>query len=157
DRTVKVRIRAGGICGSGLHCYWEGRNGDFTIREPLVPGHEISGEAVAVGAEVMRIRVGDRVALNPGRACGRCRPCREGRGNLCRHVFFMGSATKFPHMQGGFAEFVAAEETQCFPVPADLPYTTAAFAEPLSVALHAVARAGTVTGRNILVTGSGPI
>jgi L-idonate 5-dehydrogenase len=157
DRTVKIRIRAGGICGSDLHYYWEGRNGDFVIREPLVPGHEVSGEVVEVGAQVTRVRVGDRVALNPGRTCGRCRPCREGRGNLCRQVFFMGSASKFPHMQGGFAEFVVAEEGQCFPVPADLPFTTAAFAEPLSVALHAVARAGSVAGRNILVTGAGPI
>jgi L-idonate 5-dehydrogenase len=157
DRAVKIRIRAGGICGSDLHYYWEGRNGDFVIREPLVPGHEVSGEVVEVGAEVMRVRVGDRVALNPGRTCGRCRPCREGRGNLCRQVFFMGSASKFPHMQGGFAEFVVADEGQCFPVPADLPFTTAAFAEPLSVALHAVARAGGVAGRNILVTGAGPI
>jgi L-idonate 5-dehydrogenase len=156
-RGVLIRVRAGGICGSDLHYYFEGRNGDFVIREPFVPGHEVSGEVFEVGAEVTRVRAGQRVAIHPGRNCGRCFACREGRGNLCRNVFFMGSASRFPHMQGGFADYVLVDESQCYPVSPGLPFTTAAFAEPLAVALHAVERAGPMLGRSMLITGAGPI
>jgi L-idonate 5-dehydrogenase len=72
-------------------------------------------------------------------------------------VFFMGSASRFPHMQGGFADYVLVDESQCYPVSLGLPFTTAAFAEPLAVALHAVERAGPMLGRSMLITGSGPI
>jgi L-idonate 5-dehydrogenase len=157
DSAVKVRVRAGGICGSDLHYYFEGRNGDFVIREPLIPGHEFAGEVEAVGARVARLRVGDRVAVNPSSPCGRCRYCRQGRENLCRRMVFLGSASKFPHIQGGFREVFVVEEANALPVRRDLPFTTAAFAEPLSVALHAVARAGALFGRNVLITGAGPI
>ncbi len=150
-----VRVRAGGICGSDLHYYFEGRNGDFVIREPLIPGHEISGEVAATGAGVARLRPGQRVAIHPGRSCGRCAACRAGRGNLCRNVFFMGSASRFPHMQGGFAEYVAVDEGQAYPVSDTLPFSTAAFAEPLAVALHAAERAGPLLGRSVLVVGAG--
>ncbi len=154
---VLIGVRAGGICGSDLHYYFEGRNGDFVIREPFIPGHEVSGEVAEVGAEVTRVRAGQRVAIHPGRNCGRCFACRAGRGNLCRDVFFMGSASRFPHMQGGFADYVLVDESQCYPVSPDLPFTTAAFAEPLAVALHAVERAGPMLGRSVLITGAGPI
>jgi len=154
---VLVRVRAGGICGSDLHYYFEGRNGDFVIREPLIPGHEFSGEVAEIGAEVTRVRPGQRVAVHPGRNCGHCFACREGRGNLCRNVFFMGSASRFPHMQGGFADYVSVDESQCYPVSSDLSFTTAAFAEPFAVALHAVERAGPILGRSVLITGAGPI
>ena len=154
---VLVRVKAGGIRGSDLHYYFEGRNGDFVIREPLIPGHEFSGEVAEIGPEVTKVRPGQRVAIHPGRNCGRCFACREGRGNLCRNVFFMGSASRFPHMQGGFADYVLVDESQCYPVSPDLSFTTAAFAEPLAVALHAVERAGPLLGRSVLITGAGPI
>jgi L-idonate 5-dehydrogenase len=154
---VRIRVRAGGICGSDLHYYFHGRVGDFVIREPLVPGHEFSGEVAETGAGVTRLRAGDRVCVNPARNCGSCPRCREGRPNLCERVFFMGSASKFPHMHGGFAEYVTVAESQCFPVSGDLPFAEMAFAEPLSVALHAAHRGGNLMGQKVLVTGAGPI
>ncbi|MDR3440179.1 L-idonate 5-dehydrogenase [Telmatospirillum sp.] len=154
---VQVRVRAGGICGSDLHYFSEGRVGDFVIREPLVPGHEISGEIANIGTDVSGLATGDRVAIHPGRSCGRCRPCREGRPNLCQAVFYMGSASKFPHMQGGFSEFVSVDESQCHKISADLDFSLLAFAEPLSVALHAATRAGNLMGKTVLITGAGPI
>jgi len=154
---VLVRVRAAGICGSDLHYYFEGKNGDFVIREPLIPGHELAGEVEEIGAGVNRIRPGMRVAVHPGRNCGDCPACRAGRGNLCRNVFFMGSCSRFPHMQGGFADYVLVNESQCYPVARDLPFSTASFAEPLAVALHAVERAGSLLGRSVLVVGAGPI
>lgn len=157
EHEVKVRVKAGGICGSDLHYFSEGRIGDFVIREPLVPGHEISGEVDTVGASVSALHPGDRIAIHPGRSCGRCRPCREGRPNLCQNVFYMGSASKFPHMQGGFCEFVTVDESQCHRISSDLAYSLIAFAEPLSVALHAAHRAGDLMGQKVLITGAGPI
>jgi L-idonate 5-dehydrogenase len=156
-QDVRVRVRAGGICGSDLHYFFHGRVGDFVIREPLVPGHEFAGEVAETGAEVTLVKPGQRVCINPGRACQRCARCREGRPNLCENIFFMGSASKFPHMQGGFAEYATVAETQCFPVSDDLPFAEMAFAEPLSVALHAAMRAGNLMGKKVLVTGAGPI
>ncbi|MBL8673081.1 MAG: L-idonate 5-dehydrogenase [Alphaproteobacteria bacterium] len=157
ERQVRVRIRAGGICGSDIHYFFEGRNGDFVIKEPLIPGHEVSGEVAEVGSAVRRVRPGDRIAVHPGRPCGRCAQCRRGAENLCTNVFFFGSASKFPHMQGAFCESVTVDESQCHPVPANLDFPVLAFAEPLSVALHAITRAGSLVGRRVLVTGMGPI
>ncbi|HEY0790494.1 MAG TPA: L-idonate 5-dehydrogenase [Chthoniobacterales bacterium] len=157
DDEVLVRFGAGGICGSDLHYYHDGRVGDFAVREPMVLGHEVAGQVVRVGAKVTNLQAGQRVAVNPTRACLRCRECLSGRSNLCRNVRFFGSARQFPHVHGAFAEFFTALERQCVPVPETLPYQAAACAEPLAVTLHAVARAGSVLGRRVLVTGSGPI
>ena len=157
EGEVLVRFGAGGICGSDLHYYHEGRAGDFVLREPMVLGHEVAGEIVEVGRKVTKIRVGQRVALNPTRACLRCEYCLSGRSNLCRNVRFFGSAARFPHVQGAFAELFIASELQCIPIPDSLSYRIAACAEPLAVTLHAVVRAGNLLGRRVLVTGSGPI
>jgi L-idonate 5-dehydrogenase len=154
---VRVRVRNGGICGSDLHYFHAGRIGDFVIREPLVPGHEFSGEVAEIGRDVTRVQVGDRIAVHPGRSCGRCPRCREGRSNLCQSVFFMGSASKFPHMHGGFRERVCVEESQCHRITAEIGFDEIAFAEPLSVCLHAAMRAGNLIGRRVLVIGGGPI
>jgi L-idonate 5-dehydrogenase len=154
---VRVRFGAGGICGSDMHYYRHARTGDFVVRAPLVLGHEIAGEVVAIAGDAPGLAVGDRVAVNPSRACGHCARCREGRENLCENVYFMGSASKWPHMQGGFATLFDAVPAQCVRVPATTPYAAAALAEPLAVCLHAVARAGALAGRRAVVIGAGPI
>jgi L-idonate 5-dehydrogenase len=157
SNDVLVRFGAGGICGSDLHYYLEGGVGDFRLREPMILGHEVAGEVSAVGTAVTRVKVGDHVAINPTRPCLQCRYCQSGRSNLCINVQFFGSAARFPHVQGAFAEYFKVTEQQCFVVPSDLEYSVVALAEPLAVSLHAVARAGTLLGRKVLITGSGPI
>jgi L-idonate 5-dehydrogenase len=157
ETEVLVRFGAGGICGSDLHYYHRGRVGDFALREPMVLGHEVAGEIVEVGRNVTKVRVGQRVAVNPTRACLTCDYCLSGKSNLCRNVRFFGSAARFPHVQGAFAELFTASEHQCVPIPDSLSYRLAACAEPFAVTLHAVARAGNILGRRVLVTGSGPI
>jgi L-idonate 5-dehydrogenase len=154
---VLLRLGAGGICGSDLHYYYEGRNGSFVIREPLIPGHEASGVVAAIGAGVTRVAVGDRVAVSPSHACGRCEYCREGREHLCTAMKFLGSASIFPHVQGMFREYFVMGERQCFPVKGDVSLGELAFAEPLAVALHAIHRAGDLIGKSVLVTGAGTI
>ena len=155
---VLLRLGAGGICGSDLHYYKEGRVGAFVVREPLVPGHEASGVVDQVGAQVTRVKPGDRVAINPSHACGRCDYCRGGRGNLCRQMFFLGSASVFPHAQGMFRERFVMGEAQLTPITeAHISLGEIACAEPLSIGLHAIHRAGSVLGETVLVTGGGTI
>lgn len=155
---VLVGVKAVGICGSDLHYFLEGKNGNFVVREPLIPGHELSAEVLAVGRDVRALRAGQRVAVNPSLSCGRCHYCLEGLENHCSNVFFMGSASKFPHMHGAMRDKMVVEEKQCFVLPDSTPFTTAAFAEPLAVCLHAVEQARTsLMGKNVLVMGAGPI
>jgi L-idonate 5-dehydrogenase len=154
---VRVRFGAGGICGSDMHYFRHGRTGDFVVETPLILGHEIAGEVVEIAGPVSGLQVGDRVAVNPSRWCGHCARCREERPNLCENIYFMGSASKKPHMQGGFATYFDAIPDQCIKVPADTPLVAAALAEPLAVCLHAVHRAGPGEGRRGIVFGAGPI
>ncbi|HYZ62536.1 MAG TPA: L-idonate 5-dehydrogenase [Acetobacteraceae bacterium] len=154
---VQVRIRNGGICGSDLHYYQDGGFGAVRIREPLIPGHEIAGEVMATGAAVTRVRAGDRVAVNPSRPCGQCEYCLEGKPRHCLDMRFFGSAMRFPHVQGGFREVLVCTEAQAVRVPEGVSLERAAFAEPLSVCLHAANQAGALMGKRVLVTGTGPI
>ena len=156
-REVVIRLGAGGICGSDLHYFAEGAAGDYTLREPLVLGHEAAGVVSRLGPEVTRLKIGDRVAVNPSQPCGRCRQCQAGRRNLCQDLRFYGSASRFPHMAGVFAELFVARDENCHVIPDSLSFRAAACAEPLAVALHAAAQAGPLSGRSVFIVGSGPI
>jgi L-idonate 5-dehydrogenase len=156
-RDVRVRIEAGGICGSDLHYYHEGRIGTILLKEPMILGHEIAGTVVRRGADVASVKAGERVAVNPSRPCGRCRYCQEGKQHHCLDMRFYGSAMRMPHVQGAFREVLVADAAQCHVVPASLTAAEAAMAEPLAVCLHAARRAGPLLGKRVLVTGSGPI
>ena len=157
EDEVRVAYATGGICGSDLHYYHEGRVGNFAVREPLILGHEIAGTVAECGAAVTDLAPGRPVAINPNLPCLACESCLAGRTNLCREMIFFGSAAVTPHVQGGFREELVVPRRQCVPLPEGFDLSIAAFAEPLAVCLHAVARAGTVTHRTALVTGCGPI
>jgi L-idonate 5-dehydrogenase len=154
---VLLRLGAGGICGSDLHYYFEGRNGSFVVREPLIPGHEASGVVEAVGPGVTRVRKGDNVAISPSHACGRCEGCRSGREQLCSNMKFLGSASLYPHVQGMFQQYFVMGERQCYPVAGGVSLGELAFAEPLAVGLHTVKRGPELFGKSVLVTGAGTI
>jgi L-idonate 5-dehydrogenase len=154
---VLLKLGAGGICGSDLHYYFEGRNGSFVVREPLIPGHEASAVVEAVGPGVTRVKKGDKVAVSPSHACGRCEGCRSGREQLCSNMKFLGSASLYPHVQGMFTEYFVMGERQCYPVAGDISLGELAFAEPLAVALHTVKRGPELVGKSVLVTGAGTI
>ena len=155
---VRVGVAYGGICGSDMHYYHRGAVGDFAVREPMTLGHEISGVVMEVGSAVKGLRPGMKAALDPARPCLTCRYCREGRANLCTDMFFLGSAGRFPHVQGGFAQRLVLRQDQVIPVPDDTDLLKLSVAEPLSVGLHAVTRAGgALMGKRVIVTGSGPI
>ena len=153
---VRVRLAAGGVCGSDLHYYNHGRIGPVRLKEPMILGHEVSGHVAEVGPGVDGLAPGDLVAVSPSRPCGACRFCAEGLPNHCLDMRFYGSAMPFPHVQGAFREELVADAAQC--VRADgLSAAEAAMAEPLSVGIHATRRAGELLGKQVLVTGCGPI
>ena len=157
EGQVRLRLGAGGICGSDLHYYQHGRAGAFSIRAPFVPGHEASGVVEAIGPGVTRVRPGQKVAVNPAHPCGLCPACRAGRSNLCEKMVFLGSAAIFPHLPGLFREHFVVGESQLTAVDEDVGLGEIACAEPLSVGLHAVRRAGPLLGATVLVTGAGTI
>jgi L-iditol 2-dehydrogenase len=88
---VVVEVAAVGVCGSDVHYYEHGRVGSRVVKDPLILGHEVCGRVAALGPGVSGHRLGDRVVLEPGASCRRCRECRAGRYNLCGDVRFLGS------------------------------------------------------------------
>ncbi|MFF5481210.1 L-idonate 5-dehydrogenase [Streptomyces sp. NPDC012935] len=153
-----VAVRYGGVCGSDLHYWLHGGVGDFRLREPMVLGHEVVGTVVSYGSPTPSgPAAGTAVAVHPATPCQVCPECADGRRNVCRDTRYLGSAARFPHVQGGFAAQVVVPADQLRPLPVGLGLRRAALAEPLSVALHAVRRAGDLAGRHVLVTGAGPI
>jgi len=154
---VLLRIRRAGICGTDVHYYEDGRVGMFTMSAPFILGHEIMGTVAAVADGVIQPAVGQRVVVNPSWQCGQCDYCRAGRGNLCRRVRMLGSASTIPPTNGAFSEYLLIGAEQCFPIPAEIDDGLAAMMEPFAVALQALRRAGTVAGKQVVVTGGGPI
>lgn len=153
---VRVDMEMGGICGSDLHYYQHGGFGTVRIKEPMALGHEVAGKISELGAGVVGLNIGDRVAISPSRPCGKCKFCAEGLRMHCENMRFYGSAMPFPHIQGAFREALVADAAQCVKANG-LSAGEAAMAEPLSVCLHAARRAGDLLGKRVLITGSGPI
>ena len=154
---LAVRVAYGGICGSDLHYFRHGGFGTVRIKEPMVLGHEVSGIVSAVGSAVTNFAAGQRIAISPSRPCGQCQYCQKGHHNHCLDMRFYGSAMRFPHIQGAFRESLVIEASQAHKLNDSLSLSLAALAEPLSVGLHAIQRAGSVFGKQVLVTGCGPI
>ncbi len=154
-RDVRVRVRNGGICGSDLHYFHHGGFGAVRVKAPMILGHEVAGEVVEIGRDVKAVAPGQRVAINPSLPCNACAQCLAGRQQHCVDMRFYGSAMRNPHVDGGFREILVCDESQA--IPAEMPSERAAFAEPLSVCLHAAHQAGDLLGTRVLVTGAGPI
>ncbi len=151
-----VRVRCGGICGSDLHYYQHGGFGTVRIQEPMVLGHEVAGTIEAVGSGTS-FKAGERVAISPSRPCGHCQYCQQGLQNHCLDMRYYGSAMRTPHVQGAFRQQIVVEQWQAHRLADSVSDGEGAMAEPLSVALHAVRRAGSLLGKRVLVTGCGPI
>lgn len=149
---LRVRVRCGGICGSDLHYYQHGGFGTVRIKEPMVLGHEVAGVIEAVGTAVSRFEAGDRVAISPSRPCGLCRYCQQGLHNHCLDMRYYGSAMRTPHVQGAFRQQIVVDASQAYRLADALSDGEGSMAEPLSVALHAVRRAGSLLSPNTAST-----
>jgi len=153
EDEVLVKVEYVGVCGSDLHYYEHGRIGDFIVEPPFVLGHEAGGTVVEVGTGVTHLKVGDRVALEPGKTCGKCEFCRTGRYNLCPDVQFFAT----PPVNGVFQEYVAHEAGLCFKIPDNMDTMEAALIEPLAVGFHAARQGNAQAGQTAVVMGAGCI
>ena len=153
DDEVLVKLEYVGICGSDLHYYESGAIGDYVVKPPFVLGHEPGGTVVEVGKNVTHLKVGDRVALEPGKTCGHCEFCKTGRYNLCPDVVFFAT----PPVDGVFQEYVAHEAGLCFKLPDNVSTMEGALIEPLAVGFHAARQGGAQAGQVAVVTGAGCI
>ncbi|MDO4321127.1 MAG: NAD(P)-dependent alcohol dehydrogenase [Lachnospiraceae bacterium] len=153
DDEVLVKLEYVGICGSDLHYYETGAIGDYVVKPPFVLGHEPGGTVVEVGKNVKHLKVGDRVALEPGKTCGHCEFCKTGRYNLCPDVVFFAT----PPVDGVFQEYVAHEADLCFKLPDNVSTLEGALIEPLAVGFHAAIQGNAHLGQKAVVMGAGCI
>ena len=153
ENEALVKVKVVGICGSDVHYYQHGRIGDFVVTGDLVLGHECAGEVVAVGSAVKTLSVGDRVAPEPGKTCGKCKYCKTGKYNLCPEVEFFAT----PPYHGVFANYVTHPEDMCFKLPDHVSYLEGALVEPLSVGLHASGIGEVKLGDTVVIFGAGCI
>ena len=147
--NVLVKIRAAGICGSDVGIY-HGKNAAATY--PRVIGHEMVGDVVEVGENATKFKVGDRVIIDQVTACGHCYACRKGRPNVCANLKVRGV-----HIDGGYREFMAVPESDCYRLPDSLSYEDAVMIEPTTIAVQACSRAQIEFEDNVLIIGAGAL
>jgi len=153
-KDVLVAVKACGICGSDIH----GMDGSSGRRvPPIIMGHEAAGEITAIGDEVSEWRPGDAVTFDSMVYCGECEDCKAGNTNLCESRNVLGVSCDDYRRHGCFAEYVAIPEHILCKIPEGVSYEHAAFAEPISVALHAVNRVPIHQGDSAIVIGAGLI
>jgi L-iditol 2-dehydrogenase len=162
---VQLEIKAVGICGSDLAYWSQGVAGgfvniDFTEKGLCEGycgqmGHECAGVVSVVGSAVTDLKVGDRVALEPGVPCAKCKFCLKGRYNLCKAVSFMGSAVN--RTPGALCTLFNHDASFCYKLPDHVSLEEGAMFEPLCVALHSTTRAKVGMGMSVMITGAGPI
>jgi L-iditol 2-dehydrogenase len=151
---VLLELSAVGICGSDLHYFRTGRIGSAVLGEPWIMGHECAAVVAEVGSAVSGLAVGDRVAVDPLIACGRCDQCRSGRKHTCREQHFLGCPGQ---QQGCLCERIVMPSECCFRVPEQLSVGAAVMVEPFAIALHAQRLLGGTAGKHIGILGAGPL
>lgn len=151
---VVVRPETVGICGSDLHLFSGHIAALSGARDffPRIQGHEIAAVLDEIGPDAPpHLEQGMRVAVMPETRCGHCYPCRIGRSNVCEQLRLVGV-----HLDGGLAERLDVKASAAFPA-GDLDAGCTAFAEPMSIAVHALRRSGPTAGEKVLILGAGPI
>ena len=147
--NVLVKIHVAGICGSDVGIY-HGKNAAATY--PRVIGQEMVGEIVETGENVTKRKVGDRVIIDQVTACGHCYACRKGRPNVCENLQVRGV-----HIDGGYREYMAVPESDCYLLPETLSYEDAVMIEPTTIAVQACSRAELVFEDNLMIIGAGAL
>lgn len=150
---VKIAIKATGICGSDIHYYRTGAIGKYVVESPMILGHESSGEVVEIGSAVTRVKVGDRVAIEPGVPSRYSDETKSGRYNLCPCMAFAAT----PPIDGTLLKYYLSPEDFLVKLPDNVSYEEGAAAEPLSVGVHSNKLAGVKFGSKVVVFGAGPV
>ncbi|KAI5304771.1 hypothetical protein KEM56_005959 [Ascosphaera pollenicola] len=152
---LQIAITATGLCGSDLHYYTHGRNGDFVVRHPYCLGHESIGTVLALGpaATDSGFAAGDRVALEVGLPCLGCPHCRTGRYNICRAMRFRSSAKTHPHLDGTLMGVTTHTARMTHKLPPHMTDVEGALLEPLAVCVHAINRSRKISEEEVAVAG----
>ncbi len=148
---VLVKVQAVSICGTDLHIYLWNEWAQKHIKIPQTMGHEFAGEVVAVGKDVSLVSIGDFVSSETHIPCGKCKQCRTGQMHVCQHLQILGV-----DRDGAFAEYIKVPEVVLWKNDPSIPPIWASVQEPLGNAVHTIF-VEDVTGKNVLVTGAGPI
>jgi yjmD len=147
--NILVKMRAAGICGSDVGIY-HGTNAAATY--PRVIGHEMVGVVEEIGSNVKKLKVGDRIIVNQVVSCGDCYPCRHNRGNVCDHLEVRGV-----HRDGGYREYMAVPEEDCYILPDNLSDADAVMIEPTTIAIQSLSRAEIEDDDVIFIIGCGAL
>ena len=153
EKEVLIKLEYVGICGSDVHYYEHGRIGDFIVQGDFILGHECAGEVVQIGEGVTTLKVGDRVALEPGITCGQCEFCKSGKYNLCPDVEFLAT----PPYDGSLMNYIAYPENMAFKLPDNVSTLEGALVEPLAVGMHSAAQGNVKVGDTVVILGAGCI
>lgn len=153
EDEVLIKVEAVGICGSDMHYYQHGKIGSFIVDKDLILGHEAAGSVVKVGSNVKDLKVGDKVAMEPGVTCGKCEFCMTGKYNLCPDVEFFAT----PPYDGVLSTYVKHPASKCFLLPENVSVVEGALVEPLNVGLHATAQGDVKLGDTVVIFGTGCI
>lgn len=153
DEEVLIRMSAVGICGSDVSYLVKGYIGDFVVNAPMVLGHESAGTVVKCGKKVTHLKIGDRVAIEPGVPCRYCEHCKTGVYNLCKDIVFCAT----PPYDGSLCRYYTHAADYCYKLPENVTLEEGALLEPLSVGVHACRRGGVTLGSTVLICGAGPI
>lgn len=147
--NVLIKMTAAGICGSDVGIY-HGTNAAATY--PRIIGHEMVGRVAELGAGATRLKVGDRVIVNQVTSCGHCYPCRKNRGNVCDNL-----AVRGVHIDGGYREYIAVPEDDCYILPNSLADKDAIMIEPTTIAIQSCTRAELEADDMLLIFGAGAL
>ena len=152
---VLVRVEYVGICGSDVHGFESG---------PFIPpkdpnqkiglGHECAGTVVEIGSAVTNFQVGDRVCLEPGVPCGKCKFCLSGHYNICPDVDFLATQ---PNYRGALTNYMTHPAAWTYHLPENMDFMEGALVEPAAVGMHAATEAGVCPGKKIVILGAGCI
>jgi 2-desacetyl-2-hydroxyethyl bacteriochlorophyllide A dehydrogenase len=149
DDEVLIEIKASAICGSDLHIF-KGKHPSAPL--PVTIGHEMSGSVLEIGANVTKVKCGDRVTVEPCIVCGKCSACQHGEYNFCETISFT-----YRNGDGAMAKYIIIKEPYVYVLPDQLSFEEGSLIEPLSVAAHAVRRADIKLGERVVIIGAGAI
>ncbi len=153
DRHVLLKVNAVGVCGSDVHYYKQGKIGDEVAQYPFIIGHECAATVKDIGRAVTRVKVGDRVVVEPAISCNDCDQCRAGRKNTCRNLKFLGCPGQ---IEGCLCEYIVMPQENCFKY-GKLSSAQAVLCEPLAIAIYAVEQAAVTEDSDVVILGAGPI
>lgn len=149
---VLIKMKTVGVCGSDVQYYVTGKIGSQVVQYPFAVGHEGAGIVEDVGPGVTRVKVGDKIAIDPAMPCWQCDQCKLGRPHTCRNLKYLGCPGQ---AEGCLSEYIVMPEECCFPV--DMTFDQAAISEPLAIGVYAVKQSMDMADASIGILGCGPI